>query len=414
MQPAYQIVLRVWASIGVVTPARDDCPMVSNEEFFRFQKPAAVLKHGLLRRYAVYFAGKAGSRTGGRVAYVDGYAGPGRYEDGEAASPVLFTQAAEQTSTFERIAKCIFVEADRDHATALGDEFADKGNVTVIEGQFGEHAHDVITQAAGHATLIFVDPFSLGIDAGLLAEILERSSRQQPIDVIYHFSDSALARLAERVVQASEGDRVDHLASQIDELLAGEDWRREFLHKEEQSSFEVAAGLARKFAGEVAKASNTRTITVDVRQRPGHLPIYSLCLFSKYDRAIWDFIDMAGGAHVDWIARCENDDRDAHVAALRLDERPTLFDLEITEVDRSKIDDAIGEQVVPYLLDRVPKVLRQGPRRFVDAPELILGEMHGRARTTHVRTAVKALYAQGLVDSDGKGDFFMTPIALVE
>lgn len=48
--------------------------MVSNEEFFRSQKPAAVLKHGLLRRYAVYFAGKAGHRRGGRVAYIDGYA----------------------------------------------------------------------------------------------------------------------------------------------------------------------------------------------------------------------------------------------------------------------------------------------------------------------------------------------------
>lgn len=388
--------------------------MVSNEEFFRSQKPAAVLKHGLLRRYAVYFAGKAGSRTGGRVAFVDGYAGPGRYDDGSAASPVLFAQAAEHTRTFERTAACFFVEADPGHAVALKSEFAGSDNVTVIEGQFGDHAHEVIARAAGHATLVFVDPFSLGIDAGLLGEILALSSPEQPIDIIYHFSDSALARLAERVVQASDDERVEHLAAQIDGLLAGADWREEFLQKEDQRSFEVAARLARTFAHEVAKASGARTITIDVRQRPGHLPIYSLCLFSKHSRAVWDFMDMAGGAHVDWIERCETDDRDAYVAALKLDEQLTLFEVEVSEVDRNKIDDAIGEQVVPYLIDRIPKILRRGQRRFVDDPELVLGEMHGRARTTHVRTAVKALYNQGLVDNDGKNDFFMSPIALVE
>lgn len=308
---------------------------------------------------------------------------------------------------------CIFVEANPSHADTLRSEFSSTSNVTVLEGAFADQAHEVITRAAGHGTLVFVDPFSLGIEAKQLAEILARSGPEQPIDVIYHFSDSALARLAERVVQASDDDEVDQLAAQIDGLLAGTDWRSEFLHKEGRRSYEVAAQLARTFATEVSKASGARAITIDVRQRPGHLPIYSLCLFSKYDRAIWDFIDMAGGAYLDWIERCENDIRDAYLAELELNKQPQLFEVEVDAVDRNDIEAAISEQAVPYLVARIPQILQHGPRRFIDDPELVLGEMHGKARTTHVRTAIKALYSQGIVDSDGKGDFFMMPIALV-
>ena len=64
--------------------------------------------------------------------------------------------------------------------------------------------------------------------------------------------------------------------------------------------------------------------------------------------------------------------------------------------------------------DKDAHVLADGPLRFVDDLEALLGEVHGMARTTHVRTAIKTLYKQGIIDSDGTGDFFMTAIALVE
>jgi hypothetical protein len=53
----------------------------ANEEFFRSRKSAAVLKHGILKRYPVVFAAKTG--RGNPVVFLDGYAGRGEYGDGE-------------------------------------------------------------------------------------------------------------------------------------------------------------------------------------------------------------------------------------------------------------------------------------------------------------------------------------------
>jgi hypothetical protein len=40
--------------------------MVSSDAFFQAQQPAAVFKHGVLLRYSVYFAGRAGRQTRGQ------------------------------------------------------------------------------------------------------------------------------------------------------------------------------------------------------------------------------------------------------------------------------------------------------------------------------------------------------------
>ena len=72
----------------------------------------AVLKHGLLVRYAYYFAGRAGAAARGRVAFVDGYAGEGRYDDGSPGSPLLLASQAERATLLGRDIKLAFVEPD--------------------------------------------------------------------------------------------------------------------------------------------------------------------------------------------------------------------------------------------------------------------------------------------------------------
>jgi hypothetical protein len=55
--------------------------MTNQSQFFKEQRPAAVLKHGILHRYLRVFASKTGSTAPGhRVAYLDGYSGPGQYQ----------------------------------------------------------------------------------------------------------------------------------------------------------------------------------------------------------------------------------------------------------------------------------------------------------------------------------------------
>lgn len=56
--------------------------MTASSKFFGERSAQAVLKHGVLTRLAQYFAGRAGSAAHGNVAFIDCYAGEGRYQDG--------------------------------------------------------------------------------------------------------------------------------------------------------------------------------------------------------------------------------------------------------------------------------------------------------------------------------------------
>lgn len=81
--------------------------MPSSSDFFGQRNAQAVLKHGILTRYAYYFAGRAGSATQGRVAFIDGYAGEGRYEDGNPGSPLLLASQANRALLFGRDVKLL-------------------------------------------------------------------------------------------------------------------------------------------------------------------------------------------------------------------------------------------------------------------------------------------------------------------
>ena len=67
--------------------------------FFQEPQGAAILKHGILRRYLPVFTAKVGS-TAGEVDYLDCYAGPGLYDDGSDGSPALALATAEAIASY--------------------------------------------------------------------------------------------------------------------------------------------------------------------------------------------------------------------------------------------------------------------------------------------------------------------------
>ncbi|GAA3436093.1 hypothetical protein GCM10018954_057020 [Kutzneria kofuensis] len=76
--------------------------MNASRTFFRERRAQAVFKHGILSRYPVVFAAKTGWR-GRPVAYLDGYAGRGEYEDGSPGSPLLLSEKAEGVAAFRDV-----------------------------------------------------------------------------------------------------------------------------------------------------------------------------------------------------------------------------------------------------------------------------------------------------------------------
>lgn len=84
-------------------------------KFHKSKKSAAVLKHAIIDSYATPFASKTGSTSkNNRVAFIDGYAGPGRYADGAEGSGAILLRKAKELAVMRspRRVECHFVEDD--------------------------------------------------------------------------------------------------------------------------------------------------------------------------------------------------------------------------------------------------------------------------------------------------------------
>jgi three-Cys-motif partner protein len=379
----------------------------ASSDFFGQRSAQAVLKHGVLARYAHYFAGRAGAATKGRVAFIDGYAGEGRYQDGSPGSPLLLASQATRAQMFGRDVKLAFVEQDGARREQLRQSLSEN-NVepdqvlgdsleTVIDGLLDRYAQ--------HAVLLFVDPFGLAVSRSTLERVLRRRSRSQPIDVLYHFSLSTVARMGRAGVV--EGPTSRHNAEQLDGALGDIGWRDDFERATAPNApTEAAVAVARRFGEAVRHATGIRSTAVPVRQRPGQLPRYLLMLFSADQKAHWDFADLASKAHVDWLYHYDREDYEANV---RFREDQGLIELFASpEPNMKDIDEQLRRDALAYLPEHLRRVVRErGSLRPLDDVEAVYGEMLGRARVTHVRAAINELHSADSLDAGGGGDFWL-------
>src|SRR3954468_24819385 len=76
---------------------------IDTQPFFESKRAAAVLKHAILTGYVAPFAVKTGSTSvDHRVGIIDGYAGAGRYDNGEPGSPAIIAEAARSPALRDR------------------------------------------------------------------------------------------------------------------------------------------------------------------------------------------------------------------------------------------------------------------------------------------------------------------------
>ena len=380
--------------------------MPATSDFFGQRNAQAVLKHGLLTRYAHYFAGRAGSATQGRVAFIDGYAGEGRYQDGSPGSPLLLASQATRAQMLGRDVKLAFVEREAGRRNELRASLAEAGIEAdqLLGGDLDEVIDGLLDRYTRRAVLVFVDPFGLAVDRSTLERVLRRRSPTQPIDVLYHFSLSTVARMGRAGVV--EGLTSHHNAELLDAALGAIGWRDDFERATAPNApTEAALFVARRFGESVRRATGLQSTGVSVRQRPGQLPKYLLMLFSANQKAHWDFADQASKAYVDWLYHCDREDYEANV---RFREEQGLQELFASpEPSKRDIDEQLRGDAATYLPDHLAEVLQiRGSLCPLDAVEDVYGEMLGRARVTHVRAALKHLHDAGLIEDDGTRNFW--------
>ena len=166
----------------------------AGDDYWSRQSLPSVFKHTLLDNYVPQFAGMTGSRsTKRRVVFLDGYAGRGRYEDGNSGSAErIMRMAQHQFETVNLAWTCYFVEQNAESAAALGTvvaEYVTEGvDARAHHGDVGEILDEVLKEANRLPLFLFLDPTGLGLAYVGLVQLLKRRNVWTPTEVLLNFS----------------------------------------------------------------------------------------------------------------------------------------------------------------------------------------------------------------------------------
>ena len=371
----------------------------STAGFFEQRKAPAVLKHVLLQQYVAPFLGMTGSTSAnGRVVFFDGYAGEGRYADGTPGSPMLAMQTALNQLP-SRVLDCVFVEKDKKalaSLTTVSDEFRAQGvRCTALGGKVEDHIFDIVRHASGVPLFMFLDPFGVALPYVVLRQAMlgERSAPRPPTEVLLNFSDKAVRHIGGQLAPDA-GDRRG-LASL--DLACGGDWWRETFLAASEAVVDAEAGVqavVTEYAERFGRDTGSIVISVPVKTRARHLPLYHLVFATRSPYGVWVFANALAAAQKAW-RKCQFDHDDAE------DETFALFKTDDIFLDDEKRLRQRGVKALEGnllgLLDRYTEF------RLLDHAQYIYGDWLGIADETWMREAIKNLNKAGLTPSTGVG-----------
>jgi three-Cys-motif partner protein len=393
--------------------------------FFDQKRAPAVVKHGLLRRYCPAFANKAGSQTGKRVTFLDGYAGAGCYEDDTPGSPLVMLNAARKLAGKIDI-DAVFIEKDPATYARLEKVLASRCHgqpYRPLSGDVEQHIESVMLSCHDRALFAFFDPFGPALSRTRLCSLLSQRRRSRmPTDVLLHVSVRSVWNFGSRLTKARREERElssqdQALAASLDRFLGAGWWRAEFekvgTDPGEAPDGEllgrrpaaIALEVAQQYGRSVAEETGYYTVSMPVRRQPAHVPIFVLTLFTRHPDGAWLFADCIGQAGLDW----EEAWRTAQMAKKGSTSQLEMFSLEeYTAFDRDKYERDNNDQWTSIIEQNIDGLLNDHrPLRLQHHVADVFGTTLGTgARSKHARAAVKKLHRAGKVDHNGTGRYF--------
>lgn len=165
----------------------------------------SAAKHAVLARYMkawlpILASGARRANVPADVVIVDGFAGRGRYRDGEPGSPIILRQIAADvvgSGRAERV-EMFFIEKDPENHAALDALLRATPNVMGVEehppvrAEFAQEALSILASALPlprpRASFWFIDPFGFsGIPLEVMRQILSRPRAEVFITLMVHY-----------------------------------------------------------------------------------------------------------------------------------------------------------------------------------------------------------------------------------
>jgi three-Cys-motif partner protein len=200
-------------------------------------EPHTLAKHQILKRYLKAWFPILNTYHG-RIVYLDGFSGPGRYRKGEPGSPIIALDVANShKKQFKGELVFIFVDERKDRVYNLKKEIAELKlpstfRVHAEEGQFAQVTTDIFNEIEKEnntlaPTFAFIDPFGFsGVPFTLLCRLLKHRSSEALItfmvDSMNRFLETPNEEIQKHIVEffgtkevldiaKRQGDRIKNL-----------------------------------------------------------------------------------------------------------------------------------------------------------------------------------------------------------
>lgn len=147
------------------------------QRFFDEREDQSEVKARIVSKYFSVWAKIIAPRARAqRIGYVDLFAGPGRYKDGSASTPLMVLEQAIADPTLRDCLVTIFNDEDPEHSKSLANEIAKLPGIETLKyppevqtGNVGNSVAENLKSVRLIPTFSFIDPFGYkGLSLGLV------------------------------------------------------------------------------------------------------------------------------------------------------------------------------------------------------------------------------------------------------
>ncbi|GAK33019.1 hypothetical protein AQ1_00901 [alpha proteobacterium Q-1] len=168
---------------------------MATKRFFEERTDQSEVKARIVNKYFSTWAQvvmPTVAKRGGKIAYMDLYAGPGRYKDGAASTPLLVLQTAINHPQMSQMLTAYFNDADGDKTSTLQTEIEKLPGIEKLKykpvvtcGEVDDDAATYFNETRLVPSFSFVDPFGY---KGLSLRIVKGVIKDWGCDCVFFFN----------------------------------------------------------------------------------------------------------------------------------------------------------------------------------------------------------------------------------
>ncbi|MFD0009188.1 three-Cys-motif partner protein TcmP [Streptomyces sp. NPDC127178] len=370
-------------------------------DYWKDKALPSVFKHDLLKRYLPQFGGMTGTQSHDkRVVYLDGYAGEGRYENGEPASAELALRVASHFRARHSLTlECFFTESQPKSFERLHKVVEHYGAGGVLahahRGEVDGVLDSVIHRAAHEPLFVFLDPCGLVLPQERLVDVLarQRPQKRPATELLMNFSMMAVWRLGGHV-RSPKGNQKS--LQRFDDVCGGTWWREYFAdavasRDKHGAAADAIEAVAAEYGRRLAQRTGMLVQSVPVSHSPRHRAVYRLVFATRSPYGLWVFGDTVARARATWWETLEEREED-----------DALFSVaSVTRPDPKEVEAKAVPEIAKNLAELLARTRR--PVKLVNHTLEVFGSFYGQVTEPVVRRAVQLLHEQGVTPSNGVG-----------